>query len=112
MGYFIDADEIRQRGGIYLGDALRAVPGPIPVYTAKGRTFAMRPMGSGDRCTPTYYLDGIRWYALDGNPILELERFIPLPDLDAVEVYTSSGATPSQFDGGKGCGSIVFWTKR
>lgn len=112
LGHFIDADEVRRRGGIYLGDVLRAVPGVVPMYTTGGRIFTMRSTSSGDRCSPTYFLDGMRWYPLDNNPILELERFIPLPDLDAVEVYSSSGTTPVQFDGGNGCGSVVFWTKR
>jgi hypothetical protein len=38
-------------------------------------------MAGGGRCTPAYYLDGIRWYSFDQDPILELKRFVPLRDL-------------------------------
>jgi hypothetical protein len=112
VGFFMDAEEIAKKSGIYLGDVLRFAPGMFPNYTSRGRTFTMRSMASGDRCSPAYFLDGIRWYALEGSPILELERFIPLQDLAAVEVYSGGASTPAQFDTGSGCGAVVFWTKR
>jgi len=109
-GWFMGADDIEKYGGIYLGDILRAAPGVTPSYTSSGRTFTMRPMAGGDRCTPNYYLDGIRWYPLDQDPIVELEKFIPLRDVVGVEVYRG-GSTPSQFESNNGCGAVVFWTK-
>jgi hypothetical protein len=81
LGWFMDADEISKQSGIYLGDVLRSAPGVIPSYSTRGRTFTMRPMAGGGRCTPAYYLDGIRWYSFDQDPILELKRFVPLRDL-------------------------------
>ena len=88
-----------------------AAPGMIANYTSKGRTFTMRAVAMGSRCTPAYYLDGVRWYPLDQDPIIELEKFIPLRDLVGVEVYTGGAATPAQFDPNTGCGAVVFWTK-
>lgn len=107
----MDADQIAKQGGIYLGDAIRAVPGVIPSYSTRGRTFSMRPIAGGDRCTPAYYLDGVRWYALDEDPIIELEKFVPFRDLAGVEVYAGASKAPAQFDPNSGCGAVVFWTK-
>ena len=111
IGFFMDAEEITKKSGIYLGDVLRLAPGLTPMYTSKGRTYAMRSMWNGDRCSPNYYLDGVRWYPLDSSPILELERFISLNDVAAVEVYSGGATTPMQFDSGNGCGAVAFWTK-
>lgn len=110
-GFFMDATEIAQKSGIKLGDALRFAPGLVPNYTSKGRTFTMRSKWNGDRCAPTYYLDGMEWQALDRSPILDLEQFMSLNDLAAVEVYAGGAGTPMQFDKGTGCGAVVFWTK-
>jgi len=111
LGWFMTADEIQKQSGIYLGDALRTAPGLIANYSTKGRTFSMRPMAGGHRCTPAYYLDGVRWFPLDQDPILELEKFVPLRDLVGVEVYASVAKAPAQFDPNTGCGAVVFWTK-
>jgi hypothetical protein len=111
VGFFMDAAEIAQKSGICLGDVLRFAPGLTPSYTSKGRTFTMRSTATGDRCSPTYYLDGMRWYALDRSPILDLEQFMSLNDLAAVEVYRGGAGTPMQFDTGTGCGAVVFWSK-
>ena len=110
-GFFMDAEEIEKKSGIYLGDVLRFAPGLTPVYTSRGRSFLMRSTSTGDKCTPTYYLDGMRWHALEGSSILELERFITLRDVAAVEVYSSAAGMPMQFDTGSGCGAVAFWTK-
>jgi hypothetical protein len=110
-GFFMDAEEIARKSGIYLGDVLRFAPGMMPQYTAKGRTFTMRSTAGGNRCTPSYYLDGMRWFPLDAPSIIELERFMSLNDVAAVEVYSSAAGMPMQFDNGNGCGSVVFWTK-
>jgi hypothetical protein len=111
IGFFMDGDEIAKKSGIKAGDVLRFAPGVMPEYTAKGRTFSMRSKWNGNRCSPTYYLDGMRWYPLGRSPILELEQFMSLNDLAAVEVYPGGAGTPMQFDSGTGCGAVVFWTK-
>jgi hypothetical protein len=111
LGWFMNADEIEKRGGISLGDVLRAAPGLVANYTSRGRTFAMRSLALGGRCTPAYYLDGIRWYPLDQDPIIELEKFVSLHDVAGVEVYRGGSETPAEFDPNTGCGAVVFWTK-
>jgi hypothetical protein len=111
LGWFMDADDIAKQSGIYLGDVLRAAPGVIANYSMRGRTFTMRPMAGGGRCSPAYYLDGVRWFPLDQDPIIELEKFVPLRDLVGVEVYASGSKAPVQFDPNTGCGAVVFWTK-
>ena len=111
LGFFLNAEEIQSKSGIYLGDVLRFAPGVTTEYTRRGRVFTMRSTANGDRCSPAYFLDGMRWYALEGSPILELERFLTLRDVAGVEVYRSGSGMPMQFDTGSGCGSIAFWTK-
>ena len=110
-GFFMNADEIAKKSGIYLGDVLRYAPGVMAQYTPKGRIYTMRSTATGDRCLPTYFLDGHRWFALDGSPILELERFMTLNEIAGVEVYRSGAGMPMRFDTGTGCGAVVFWTK-
>jgi hypothetical protein len=114
LGFFMEADEIVRKSGIYLGDVLRFAPGLMATYTQKGRVFTMRAGYTGKRCSPAYFLDGIRWYALDpdSNPILEMEHFLAIRDVAAVEVYSGGAETPIQFDSGTGCGVVLFWTKR
>jgi len=112
MGWFMTGDEIERKSGIYLGDVLRYAPGLIPNYTRAGRAYKMRANWGGEHCTPTYYLDGVRWIPLDKDPILELERFISLRDVYGMEVYGGQAGTPAQFDVGSGCGAVVIWTKR
>ena len=111
IGFFMDADEIAKKSGITVGDVLRFAPGIMAEYSTKGRSFSMRSTWSGNRCSPTYYLDGMRWYPLDRSPILELEQFMSLNDLAAVEVYPGGAGTPMQFDSGTGCGAVAFWSK-
>jgi hypothetical protein len=111
-GFFMTAEDIAKKSGIYVGDVLRYAPGLMPNYTRDGRSYTMRSNAGGNRCSPTYFLDGMRWFALDKSPIVEIERFITMHDVYAVEVYAGTGLTPAQFDVGNGCGAVVFWTKR
>jgi hypothetical protein len=112
-GWAMDAEEIARTGAIYAGDLLRKAPGLAPQYNRRGeRTYTMRGGWQGGRCAPTYYLDGMRWYAMTGPAIVELDHFITTHELYGIEVYAGGASTPAQFDVGNGCGVVLFWTKR
>jgi hypothetical protein len=112
-GWSIDADEIAKIGAIFVGDLLRRAPGMVPQYNARGeRNYTMRSTAAGDRCTPTYFVDGVRWFAMTGPAIVELDRYLTTHELYGIEVYGGGASTPIQFDTGSGCGAVVFWTKR
>ena len=112
-GWSVDADEISKIGAIYVGDLLRRAPGMMAQYNARGeRSYTMRSMATGDRCTPTYFVDGVRWFSMTSPAIVELDRYLTTHELYGIEVYGGGASTPIQFDVGSGCGVVVFWTKR
>jgi hypothetical protein len=113
MGWTMDAEAIGRTGAIYVGDLLRHAPGLAMQYTRRGeRSFTMRGGWDGNRCTPSFYLDGMRWLPMGAPAIVEIERFVSTHELYGIEVYRSLGTIPVQFDDGRGCGAVVFWTKR
>lgn len=90
--------------------------GTTDLLTRTGRVM-IEPAVGGDRirmrgsmgiCDPFVYLDGRR-ITLDG---LSLDSFVPLPVLDAVEVYRSAVEAPPQYAVGVWrCGVILLWTR-
>ena len=111
-GWHISGDEIARTGAIYAGDLLRRAPGMAAQYNARGeRTYVMRG-GYGGRCVPTYYVDGMRWFALSQGAITEIDRFLTTQEVYGIEVYAGGASTPSAFDSGTGCGVVLIWTKR
>jgi hypothetical protein len=70
-------------------------------------------------CVPNVYLDGAPFW-LDGStrmpgghPYSDLTDIVRPELIKAIEVYTTSGTIPAQFDltSSTGCGSIVIWTR-
>jgi hypothetical protein len=56
-----------------------------------------------------YFLNGLYIGSSYYNHIDEL---LPLVDVEAIEVYTSIGGLPAEFNRpGAVCGVIVFWTR-
>jgi hypothetical protein len=69
-----------------------------------------------DACEPTIFVDGM---AFADFTAADLNMMVPPEDVIGVEVYTSAATAPVQFKGmqslsraGRGCGSVVVWTKR
>jgi len=72
---------------------------------------------SGVHCVPNFFVDGTQ-FPVDGpgppaqHPFSDLSASIPPSLVRGIEVYSSPGAIPAQFDliSSTGCGSIVIWT--
>ena len=71
-------------------------------------------MGNVTFCEPTIFVNGIALPDFSGG---DLNSLVAPEDITGMEVYTSAGSTPAQYRGvsslrgGRGCGSIVIWTK-
>jgi hypothetical protein len=64
---------------------------------------------SGDLCSPSMFLNGLY---VDRVDVDDLDTWAAPREIAAIEIYSEATA-PVQFQRiGKGCGSIVIWTKR
>ena len=66
----------------------------------------MRGTGFQAYCYPTLYIDGVRVFNNDGD----LDAFVNVQDIRAMEVYPRGGSVPVEFQTLEGCGSLVIWT--
>jgi hypothetical protein len=64
---------------------------------------------SGDLCAPSFFINGLYVDRMDAD---DLDAWMTPREIFAIEVY-SEATVPAEFQRiGKGCGSIVIWTKR
>lgn len=64
---------------------------------------------SGDLCAPSFYINGLYVDRMDAD---DLDSWMSPREIFAIEIY-SEATVPAEFQrAGKGCGSIVIWTKR
>jgi hypothetical protein len=104
FGYFADADVIARRRPNVVADVLVGVPG-LQVRDALGGRPVVRGRGG---CMPWIFVDGFR---VPGNTS-ELDFYVSLGEIGAVEVYASGLEAPAQYAGdGTGCAVILVWTK-
>ena len=72
---------------------------------------------NGVYCAPNYFVDGVP-FRVDAagpggaNPFSDLSAIVPPNRIKGIEVYSSPGAIPAQYDltSSTGCGSVVIWT--
>ena len=65
--------------------------------------------GRDGRCLPLVFLDGL--YLGDAWTV-DIDRILPMVDLEAIEAYTSIASLPVEFNRpGSLCGVLVFWTR-
>lgn len=102
MGSFITRDEIRSRGYMSMGDAVRTVKG---VRVDCGAVeCSIRMVRSTAGCFPTYYIDG--------REVGSFAESTPISDVQGIEVYRGAAELPGEFAGNRGmCGVIVIWTR-
>jgi hypothetical protein len=75
---------------------------------ANTKQILMRGIG-GDLCTPAFFLNGIFVDRIDAD---DIDAWVTPREISGIEIY-SEASVPAEFQRiGKGCGSIVFWTKR
>lgn len=103
-GFFLSAEDIRERQPGVASDVLRGVPGLDvgPVFMGKATVRMSRHLGD---CQPNIFLDGIYM------PRMEVDDLRP-EDLGAMEIYRSPAEVPPEFKSmsAGGCGAIVIWT--
>lgn len=102
VGHFITRDEIRARGYMNMGDALRTVKGVRVNCGAIDCRIQMARAAPG--CGPTFWVDGVE--------VRSFAESTPIADVQGVEIYRGSGEIPAEFTGSTaGCGVIVIWTR-
>jgi len=69
--------------------------------------------GSGLLCRPNFFLDGAPFAVRNKGDYRDLSGFLPPVWIKGIEVYSSPGTIPAQYDltSSTGCGSIVIWTR-
>jgi Carboxypeptidase regulatory-like domain/TonB-dependent Receptor Plug Domain len=118
MGHYLTRDQFQKDAPFDLGDVLRRMPGlwreyvrGNAIYTMRGST-SLAVLGSGgNRCRPTFFLDGMPLFGIDDSYFGAPEHYILADEVEAVEVYSGLGTIPAQFDRHNGCGSILVWTR-
>lgn len=129
LGAFLTAEEIARHGYSDLASILRTVRGINVVYGGGGGRTIPFPylLGISDfnglRCVPNVFLDGAPFpigTLSRGNRLIEdavqfdvLSSFAHPEAIKGIEVYSSAGTIPAQYDltSSTGCGSIVIWTR-
>lgn len=102
VGHFITRDEIRDRGYMNMGDALRTVKGVRVNCDVLGCIVKMTRAAPG--CGPSYYVDG--------QLARSFAESTPIADVQGIEVYRGSSETPAEFTGsGSMCGVVAIWTR-
>ncbi|HJU72298.1 MAG TPA: carboxypeptidase-like regulatory domain-containing protein [Gemmatimonadaceae bacterium] len=108
-GFFLDADEIDRRRAAVFTDLLRGIPTVLIDPSARTGD-QVRMIGASNEndpyCDPTIWIDGSRQNLREVslNAILFPER------ITAIEVYSRTVETPSQYQYGSRCGVILIWT--
>ncbi len=106
-GQYLDADDIARLSPVQVADALRRMPG---VNVGPRRSFSSQVlMRSPERrpCKPTVYLDGVELLNRADN----LDAFVDVDDIAALEVYAEPTEVPLEFPGEPFCGAILIWRK-
>lgn len=102
LGAFITRDEIRARGYMNMGDALRTVKGVRVDCGVIECAIHMTRSSAG--CFPTFYVDG--------RHVTSFAESTPINDVQGIEVYRGAAELPGEFSGDKGmCGVVVIWTR-
>jgi hypothetical protein len=125
-GYYLNAQQIAQKGAHTATDLFRGLRGvrigfasdtmlsdnmalvdPDSLKTTNHRIL-MRGI-TGDLCAPSIFLNGIFVARMDAD---DLDTWATPKEISGIEIYTEATA-PAQFQRiGKGCGSIIIWTRR
>lgn len=102
IGAYITRDEIRARGYMSMGDALRTIKGVRVNCGVVECLIHMTRAAPG--CYPTYYVDG--------RLARSFAESTPISDVQGIEVYRGAAEMPGEFAGdGAMCGVISIWTR-
>lgn len=106
LGYFVDANQMEQRGAQNVAMALATAP------ALRNNGFSVdnptRPLLSGrNNCTPVAYLDGQQ--IPDG--LGGIDDLLTIRRVGGIEVYANPTEAPPQFHGQGNCAIVIVWTK-
>jgi hypothetical protein len=102
IGAYITREEIRARGYMKVGEALRSLKGVRVNCTEVDCIVQMS--RAPINCHPTYYVDG--------RLARSFAESTPMNDVQGIEVYRGAAEMPGEFAGaGAMCGVIVIWTR-
>jgi len=109
MGYYLDADQLKNRQTTQFSDMLRTVPG-VRVQPAGDGTNVITSSRDPTGGCVTFYVDGAPWQQMTPG---DLDTYVRPEEVAALEVYNGA-TTPAQFTqaGQSGCTTIVIWTER
>ena len=123
LGAFVTEQDIARHGFSDLISVLQGVRGVRVEWGPAGRSEAgfstpmpfllgvSSPQG-GVYCRPNFFLDGAPFPARRPEDYHDLSAMLPPAWIKGIEVYSSPGTIPAQYDltSSTGCGSIVIWT--
>ncbi len=102
MGAYITRDEIKARGYMNMGDALRTIRGVKVDCGVVECTIHMVRATAG--CFPAFYVDG--------RLARSFAETTAINDVQGIEVYRGAAEMPAEFTGaGAMCGVIAIWTR-
>lgn len=128
VGVFVDSAALRRSEAVRLGDLIGRQPG-LQVDRTRTGAFAMG-VGQvgpfGEKCPMSIMVDGAMIYRSTGvqihtkqiapeplAPPPDLNAFLGVADLQAIEIYRRASEVPVEFGGrNTACGVIVLWTRR
>lgn len=137
MGTYIDPTFLERRRvlGGRLSDVLRSTPGLMlqPLMGGGFAAFSTRGRGAHSaKCPLNVFVDGMHQppdrrpddvarEQVEGSNVgrriryqrggTDVDRVIPISDIEAVEVYSGLADTPLEFQVPPGCGAVVIWTR-
>ena len=124
LGAYVTAQDIARHGFSDLASVLEGVRGVNVVYGSMGKASGITDpvpyllgvssvQGGGIHCLPNFFLDGAPFRVSGPADYRDLSAMLPTTWIKGIEVYSSPGTMPIQYDltSSTGCGSIVIWTR-
>jgi hypothetical protein len=118
-GHFISPTDMESRRASSLADVLAGIEGVHVNFDHGGFPLPYLRGTKAGQCIPNFFLDGAP-FAVDGanpsrtvaHPFTDLTAVAHPDIIRAIEVYTTSGTMPAEFDvtSSTGCGSVLIWT--
>ena len=107
QGRYLSAEDIQKRQLTLASELFRDISGVYLDGASASDTVMMR-SAMGDRCAPTFYINGSR---LDAISVSDIDAMVRPSEIAGVETYMA-GTVPLQYQPPMtGCGVILIWTK-
>lgn len=127
LGAFVTAEILSRHHYETLANVLGTVRGVHVEYGTSGRPAVYFVGTKNTYCFPSFFVDGALYHLSlpnlrrttlrqeDSNGVAfgDISAIVPPAEIKGIEVYSSAGGIPPQFDytSSTGCGSVVIWTR-